>query len=80
MILPHVRRQEESKETSPDKHAEAWNTLEGVDGVVLPGGFGTRGVEGKILTAKLADCSELKTVLHPKFYIKHRTKFVSSVP
>lgn len=37
---------------SPDKHAEAWNTLKSVDGVVLPGGFGTRGVEGKILTAK----------------------------
>ncbi|CAB1118556.1 unnamed protein product [Ectocarpus sp. CCAP 1310/34] len=42
----------ESKEASPDKHAEAWSTLTGVDGVVLPGGFGTRGVEGKILTAK----------------------------
>ncbi|CAN0386890.1 unnamed protein product [Ascophyllum nodosum] len=46
--------EEGSKETSPDKHAEAWNTLESVDGVVLPGGFGTRGVEGKILTAKWA--------------------------
>ncbi|CBJ33951.1 CTP synthase [Ectocarpus siliculosus] len=44
----------EFKEASPDKHAEAWNTLKGVDGVVLPGGFGTRGVEGKILTAKWA--------------------------
>lgn len=44
--------QEECKEASPDKHAETWKTLEGVDGVVLPGGFGTRGVEGKIITAK----------------------------
>ena len=44
--------QEESKEASPEKHSEAWETLKGVDGVVLPGGFGTRGVEGKILTAK----------------------------
>lgn len=51
-FCPLYVRQEESKETSPDKHAEAWNTLESVDGVVLPGGFGTRGVEGKILTAK----------------------------
>lgn len=47
-----IKRQEESKEECPDKHAEAWKTLESVDGVVLPGGFGTRGVEGKILTAK----------------------------
>eukprot|EP00904_Undaria_pinnatifida_P007563 jgi/Undpi1/3937/HiC_scaffold_16.g07305.m1 len=39
---------------SPEKHAETWNTLKSVDGVVLPGGFGTRGVEGKILTAKWA--------------------------
>jgi CTP synthase len=28
--------------------------LEGVDGVVVPGGFGDRGVEGKILTARWA--------------------------
>lgn len=44
--------QQESRGGAADKHAEAWETLEGVDGVVLPGGFGTRGVEGKILTAK----------------------------
>ncbi|CAN0403429.1 unnamed protein product [Pylaiella littoralis] len=46
--------EEESQEGTPGKHAEGWKTLEGVDGVVLPGGFGTRGVEGKILTAKWA--------------------------
>ncbi|SUB36674.1 CTP synthase [Pasteurella multocida] len=28
--------------------------LEGVDGILVPGGFGNRGVEGKILTAKYA--------------------------
>lgn len=44
--------QEESKNSTPEKHLEAWNTLKSVDGVVLPGGFGNRGVEGKILTAK----------------------------
>ena len=39
-------------EESPEKHAEAWSSLKSVDGVVLPGGFGIRGVDGKILTAK----------------------------
>jgi CTP synthase len=31
-----------------------WNRLENVDGIVVPGGFGERGVEGKILTARYA--------------------------
>lgn len=52
LCIVSVSVQKESKEESPEKHAEGWKTLEGVDGVVLPGGFGTRGVEGKILTAK----------------------------
>ena len=38
--------------SSVQKHA--WGSLESVDGVVIPGGFGTRGVEGKILTANWA--------------------------
>ncbi len=33
---------------------EAWKELEGVDGIVVPGGFGTRGVEGKIAAADYA--------------------------
>ncbi len=32
----------------------AWETLEGVAGVVVPGGFGYRGIEGKILAARWA--------------------------
>lgn len=33
---------------------EAWKLLEEVDGIVVPGGFGLRGVEGKIQAAKYA--------------------------
>ncbi len=33
---------------------KGWDRLEGVDGIVVPGGFGYRGVEGKILAAKWA--------------------------
>lgn len=33
------------------KHKEAWETLKSSDGVIVPGGFGVRGVEGKIAAA-----------------------------
>ncbi|MCC6617198.1 MAG: CTP synthase [Anaerolineae bacterium] len=31
-----------------------WDVLESVDGIVVPGGFGYRGIEGKILAARFA--------------------------
>lgn len=37
---------------------KAWNNLKSADGVIVPGGFGNRGVEGKILAAKY--CRENK--------------------
>ncbi len=40
-----------SGDLEKNKH---WDLLEGVSGIVVPGGFGYRGVEGKILTARLA--------------------------
>ena len=33
---------------------KGWDRLEGVSGVVVPGGFGERGIEGKIMTARWA--------------------------
>eukprot|EP00951_Prasinocladus_malaysianus_P030235 scaffold283613_cov31-Prasinocladus_malaysianus.AAC.1 len=33
---------------------EAWSKLESCDGVLVPGGFGNRGIEGKILAIKHA--------------------------
>ena len=33
---------------------EAWKALKGCDGIVVPGGFGVRGVEGKIAAAEYA--------------------------
>ncbi len=33
---------------------KGWDKLEAVDGIVVPGGFGHRGVEGKILAARFA--------------------------
>jgi CTP synthase len=33
---------------------KSWESLENVDGIVVPGGFGSRGIEGKIMAAKYA--------------------------
>ena len=34
-----------------DEHQQAWSLLQQADGTLVPGGFGDRGVEGKILAA-----------------------------
>lgn len=34
-----------------DEHQQAWSLLQKADGILVPGGFGDRGVEGKILAA-----------------------------
>ncbi|XP_066309119.1 uncharacterized protein [Miscanthus floridulus] len=39
---------------APDAYKTAWNLLKGADGILVPGGFGDRGVQGKILAAKYA--------------------------
>ncbi|CAH9121851.1 unnamed protein product [Cuscuta epithymum] len=39
---------------NPENYRSAWDLLKGADAVLVPGGFGDRGVEGKILAAKYA--------------------------
>ncbi|MGC7589267.1 glutamine hydrolyzing CTP synthase [Bisgaard Taxon 46] len=39
---------------SQDVETKGTEVLQGVDGILVPGGFGNRGVEGKILTAQYA--------------------------
>ncbi|XP_039055570.1 CTP synthase-like isoform X1 [Hibiscus syriacus] len=41
-------------EEDPETFKAAWNHLKGADGILVPGGFGDRGVQGKILAAKYA--------------------------
>jgi len=36
----------------PKRYDAAWNTLRSAHGVLVPGGFGNRGIEGKVATAK----------------------------
>lgn len=38
----------------PDAYKAAWKLLKGADGILVPGGFGDRGVQGKIIAAKYA--------------------------
>ncbi|KAA8916803.1 hypothetical protein TRICI_001039 [Trichomonascus ciferrii] len=44
----------EMKESNTDKYDESWADLRKCDGILVPGGFGTRGVEGMILAANYA--------------------------
>ena len=43
-----------TKDTNAVRYHEAWQQLCNCDGVLVPGGFGTRGIEGKILAAEWA--------------------------
>ncbi|GAB2282218.1 hypothetical protein Dimus_016767 [Dionaea muscipula] len=46
--------EDESAKLSPEAHASAWETLKNAECVLVPGGFGDRGVKGMILAAKYA--------------------------
>lgn len=46
--------EDEAAKERPDIYASAWKVLKGAAGVLVPGGFGDRGVQGKILAAKYA--------------------------
>jgi len=44
----------DANEKHAEKFEEAWKTLKSADGILVPGGFGCRGIEGKILAANYA--------------------------
>ncbi|CAN1196463.1 CTP synthase [Linum perenne] len=46
--------EDESAKSTPEAHAVAWDTLRNASCVLVPGGFGDRGVKGMILAAKYA--------------------------
>jgi len=43
--------EDDRQKADPVKFHDAWKSLCGADGVIVPGGFGKRGVEGKIMAA-----------------------------
>ncbi|GAB2226370.1 hypothetical protein Droror1_Dr00022174 [Drosera rotundifolia] len=52
--VPASDLEDATKEENPENHQASWNLLQDADAVLVPGGFGDRGVEGKILAAKYA--------------------------
>ncbi|XP_064084273.1 CTP synthase 1-like isoform X2 [Macrobrachium nipponense] len=46
--------EEESKATRPVKYYEAWQNVCKSNGIIVPGGFGQRGLEGKVSVCKWA--------------------------
>ncbi|TKY52476.1 CTP synthase [Spatholobus suberectus] len=46
--------EDDSAKSTPEAHAAAWKTLESAACVLVPGGFGDRGVRGMMLAAKYA--------------------------
>ena len=45
---------ENDAETSPEEHQRAWDRLKSCHGIVVPGGFGTRGFDGKMAAIRYA--------------------------
>lgn len=43
-----------TKQKDPVKYHDAWKSVCTADGIIVPGGFGDRGVEGMILSIKWA--------------------------
>lgn len=43
-----------AKSTDEEKYNEAWHAVRTASGVIVPGGFGTRGTEGMMLASKFA--------------------------
>ncbi|KAF7023026.1 hypothetical protein CFC21_035632 [Triticum aestivum] len=52
--VPSCDLEDSAAKETPEAHQKAWRLLKGADGVLVPGGFGDRGVEGKILAATYA--------------------------
>ncbi|CAN4078546.1 unnamed protein product [Withania somnifera] len=52
--VPASDLEDETAKENPENYRSSWNLLKGADAVLVPGGFGDRGVEGKILAAKYA--------------------------
>lgn len=46
--------EEEAKCNRPVKYHEAWQKLCSANGVIVTGGFGVRGIEGKVLACEWA--------------------------
>ncbi|KAJ8529016.1 hypothetical protein K7X08_035851 [Anisodus acutangulus] len=51
--------EDEASRENPDKYRSAWKLLKGANAILVPGGFGDRGVEGKIHAARYARANRI---------------------
>ncbi len=51
---PSAADQDDARDDAQDDAREARALLEGADGILIPGGFGGRGIEGKLIAARVA--------------------------
>eukprot|EP00475_Leptophrys_vorax_P025742 TRINITY_DN36004_c0_g1_i1.p1 TRINITY_DN36004_c0_g1~~TRINITY_DN36004_c0_g1_i1.p1 ORF type:complete len:625 (+),score=136.40 TRINITY_DN36004_c0_g1_i1:36-1877(+) len=52
--IDSAKLEPQALEETPEEYEKAWTAVKSVDGILIPGGFGGRGVEGKILAANYA--------------------------
>jgi CTP synthase len=52
--IESVNLEDEIKKSDSKIYDNSWKLLKEADGILVPGGFGSRGIEGKILAAKYA--------------------------
>ncbi|MDC1419721.1 CTP synthase (glutamine hydrolyzing) [Euryarchaeota archaeon] len=52
--IESVNLEDEIKKSDSKIYNHSWKLLKEADGILVPGGFGSRGIEGKILAAKYA--------------------------
>ncbi len=51
--------EDETKDKDPTKYHQAWGNVCSANGMIVPGGFGTRGTEGMILATKYARTNKI---------------------
>jgi len=51
-MLDSSNLEDSIKDSDPTLYKEAWDTIKAADGILVPGGFGTRGIEGKVQALK----------------------------
>ncbi len=54
LVIDWIEASHLEEDWEKSEHETAWKTLREADGVLVPGGFGDRGIEGKILAAHYA--------------------------
>jgi CTP synthase len=57
--IDSAKLEPQAQDESPAEYNSSWETLRSVDAVLIPGGFGGRGVEGKILAANYARTNKI---------------------